>query len=338
MKSHFFFTFACCYLALMLSACTKDQHPSQADGTTAPIPNHSDPIEQLRSFRKQLDQVQANPNTKIDETLTLSEALWDIENHFNLTYTDAEQYHSDVCDHEFQLFLPVNERHEVSVQDAVGLYMQAVEQARQTLLSEKSSQRDYLALLVKETEESDGMVRVLFSGKTGERCDYNPTDYPVHVLGPFGADDNWMFATPLGKCDDPDIPSGADEQLQEKLFDTLIGTMEAAAPGCRNVFLDRFCLLFDGSNYPGIYYNNNLEELCIPYYDMNRIFCAEMNLLTWKIPQQYHLDGYCPISVSIQGIHTDDQSAVTHQHEIQYGVRHQVRIDEFGEVESLIQR
>lgn len=322
----------------MLNACSKDSSSSQTNDTTSPAPNHADPIEQLRTFRKQLDQARTNPDAKTDETLSLSEALWDIENHFNLTYTDAEQYHTDVCDHEFSLFLPVNENSEVTVSAAVDLYEQAVEQARQALLSEKSAQRDYLTLRVKETKENNGLVKVVFSGKTGDRCDYHPTQYPVHVLGPFGGDDNWMFAAPLGKCDDPDIPSGADEQLQEKLFDTLIGTMEDAAPGYRNVFLNRYCVLFDGSNYPGIYYNTDLEALCIPDYDMNLLFKAEMNLLTWKIPQLYHLEEYCPISISIQGIHTDDQSAVTHQNEIEYGIRYQVRLDEFGEVENLVQR
>ena len=322
----------------MWNACSKDPHSGQADSTNVSIPNHTDPIEQLRTFQEQLRQVQTNPDVKNDAILPLSEALWDVENLFNLTYTEPGPYYSDLCDHEFILSLPVNGRHEVSLNDAVGLYAQAVEQARLNLLSEKSSQRDYLSLRIKETSESDGQVMVLFSGKTGERCDHNPIPYPVHVEGPFEPDDNWMFAAPWGKCDDPDIPSGADEQLQEKLFDTLIGTMEPADPGCRNVFLNRYCVLFDGTQYTNLYYNTDLEDLCIPHYDMNLYYHVELNLITWKIPQQYHLEGYRPISISIQGIHTDDQTAVTHQHEIEYGLRHQVRIDEFGEVEDLVQR
>lgn len=331
MRNQLFYATAVCCLALTLSACNKEQGSGQANGA-APS-SLADPIQALKTFHQQLETAQAHPEAKSDATLSLEQALWDVENHFNLTYTDAEQYHTGRCEHEFDLYLPLNQDHEVAMQDAIELYAQAVEQARQTLLSEKSGQREFLSLTIKETEASEGMVRVCFTGATGTRSTYNPPEY--HVAGPFGPEDNWMFATPLGKCDDPDIPSGADEQLQEKLFDTLIGLVETA-PGYRNIYLNRYTVLFDGSNHPGAYYNEDLEQLCIPYYDMNLLFKGELNLISWYIPQQYHLEGYHPLSISLRGIHTDDHHAVTHLNEIEYGIRHQVRTDEFGEVESLL--
>ena len=331
MKSHLLYAMAGCLLALMLPACNKDQGPSQNNEEASS--SLTDPIHELRRFHEHLEQAHAHPDTKNDETMSLEQALWDVENHFNLTYTDAEQYHTSWCEHEFYLYLPLNEDHEVSVQDAVGLYSQAVDQARQALLGEKSGLREFITLNIKETEEREGVVRVCFSGRTGTRSQYNPPQY--HVAGPFESEDNWMFSKPLGKCDDPDIPSGADEQLQEKLFDTLIGLQEAV-PGYRNVYLNRRTFLFDGSNYPGVYYNEDLEQLCIPFYDMNLLFKGELNLISRRIPEQYQLQGYCPISISINGIHTDDHHAVTHLNEIEYGIRQQVRLDEFGEVESLI--
>lgn len=321
----------CFCLAIMLTSCSKEQN----NGSSSASPNTTsfNPIEQLRAFRKQIEKVKTDPLTKTSETMTLEEVLWGIENNFNITYTDAEQYHSKVSDQTFELYLPVDENHEVLVYDAVNLYTAAVEQARQSLLAEKSEARDYVSLYIEKTEENQGMVKVSFKGKTGERTTYIPPVY--HVAGPFDIDDNWMFASPLGKCEDPDIPSGADEQLQEKLFDTLIGFQEAT-PGYRNIYLNRRTFIFDGSNYPGIYYNDDPEELCIPYYDMNLLFKAELNLISKRIPELYQLQGYSPISITIHGIHTDDHHAVTHQNEIEYGIRHQVLTDEFGEVESLI--
>lgn len=331
MKRHLIYAMAGCFLALMHPSCNKEQSPSQSSGVSETSP--FDPIQELRDFRKHIEQVNAHPNTKDDATLSLEQALWDVENLFNLTYTDAEQYHTGRCDHEFTLLLPLSGDHEVSVQDVVELYAQTVEQARQALSSEKATQREFITLSIKETEESEGMLRVCFSGKTGTRTNYTPPQY--HVAGPFDTDDNWMFASPLGKCDDPDIPSGADEQLQEKLFDTLIGITECT-PGTRNVYLNRRTFIFDGSNYPGIYYNDNLEQLCIPYYDMNLLFKGELNLISRRIPELYHLEEYSPLSICIQGIHTDDHHAVTHQNEVEYGIRLQVLTDEFGEVEPLI--
>lgn len=333
MKMSMLYVMACCGIAAMLSSCSKEQGPGLSNGVNTPASNHTDPIQQLRDFQKHLTLSNAQSDTKSEETLSLEQALWDVENHFNLTYTDAEQYHSDLCEHEFHLDLPLSGSNEVSMNDAVGLYTQAVEQARQTLLSEKSAQREFISLNVKETTTSEGIVQVLFSGKTGTRCNYNPPQY--HVAGPFDTDDNWMFAAPWGKCDDPDIPSGADEQLQEKLFDTLIGIVECA-PGTRNIYLNRFTVIFDGSNYPGVYYNDDPEQLCIPYYDMNLLYKGELNLISKRIPEQYQLQGYSPVSISIYGVHTDDQHAVTHRNEIEYGIRYPIYLDEFGEVEDLI--
>ena len=331
MKSQLIYAVAGCFLALILPACNKDQRPNQLGGNSNS--SLTDPLHELRLFHKQLEEASTHPNTKNGETLSLEQALWDVENHFNLTYTDAEQYHTGMCEHEFDLYLPLHENQEVTMQDAIELYSQAVEQARQTLLQEKSEQREFVTLTIKETNESDGVIQVCFVGKTGVRSNYNPPQY--YVAGPFGNDDNWMFAKPLGKCDDPDIPSGADEQLQEKLFDTLIGLQEAS-PGYRNIYLNRRTIFFDGSNYPGVYYNDDPEQLCIPYFDMNLLFKGELKLISKRIPEQYQLQGYSPISISINGIHTDDHQAVTHLNEIEYGIRQQVRTDEFGEVVSLI--
>ena len=323
-----------CCLAIVLTACSKEQN--NGPSPTSPNTNHPDPIERLRVFRKQIEKMKADPSVKTSETMTLEEALWDIENNFNITYTDAEQYHSKVEDQTFELYLPVNANHEVSVYDAVNCFAQAVEQARQTLLLEKNAGRDFISLCIDGIEEQQGTVKVSFKGKTGERSNYIPPEY--HVAGPFDIDDNWMFAAPLGKCDDPDIPTGADEQLQEKLFDTLIGQQETAAPGCRNIYVNRQCIFFNGTDYAGVYYNDNTEDLCIPYHEMNRLFNGEKRLISKTIPERYGLQEHSPVSISIYGIQTDDHLAVTHQNEIEYGIRLQVRTDEFGEVEDLIQQ
>lgn len=324
---------ACCCFAIMLTACSKEQH--NGPSSSSPNTSYSDPIGQLRRFRKQIEKVKADPSAKTSETMTLEEALWDIENNFNVTYTDAEQYHSKVNDQTFELYLPVNENHEVLVYDAVNGYTQAVEQARQVLLSEKTATRDFISLCIEGVEDRQGTVKVTFKGKTGERGTYTPPEY--HVAGPFGIEDNWMFAAPLGKCDDPDIPTGADEQLQEKLFDTLIGQLETATPGCRYIYVNRQCIFFNGTDYAGVYYNDHPDDLCIPYHEMNRLFKGEKNLISKVIPERYGLQAHSPVSISIYGIQTDDHLAVTHQNEIEYGIRLQVRTDEFGEVEDLLQ-
>lgn len=333
MKNKLFKAATLCCVTILFAACNKDEAsgPGQSENPT----QSKDPIEQLRSFRHKLNEVKAHPEAKNGETIPLSEALWGVENNFNLTYADAEQYYSRINEHEFMLDLPVNQDQQVSLNDVADLYSNVIIQARDAFASDEFDDKGFISLTIKETLEENGNMHITFSGKTGERTNYDPPVF--HQSGPFGVDDNWMFASPMGKCDDPDIPSGADEQLQEKLYSELIEPYTEASPGYRNIYVDRVCIIFDGTNNPGIYYTNELDKLCIEHEYMNDYYHGEKNMITRTIPNNYHLEGYSPISISILGISINEYSAVTHYNEIEYGIRTQVRIDEFGELEDLLQ-
>ena len=314
-------------IILALGGCNKETpNPSQSGA-------EYNPLERLRSFRKQLEAVKTHPEAKSDETLTLTDALWGVENNFNLTYSDAECYYSQINEHEFSVSVPTNNQLQVLIDDAANLYDEVINQAREALLSDEFSDKGFISLTVKEVSTNNRGTIVTFSGKTGQRSSYNQ---PIaHVDGPFGEDDDWMFAAPLGKCDDPDIPSGADEQLQEHLYAELIEPFIGADAGFRNIYLDRRRFIFDGTTYAGVYYNTDGDNLCIEHEYMNDHYYAEKQIITQTIPNQYHLYGYAPISIEINGSVLDN-NAVTHRNEIEYGIRMEVSKDEFGEVEDLL--
>lgn len=316
-------------LALTIVSCNKeaDNHVSNGVGEAS-----RNPLEQLRTFKEQMERVKANPEVKTGETITLADALWDVENFFNLTYSDAESYYSKINEHEFVLSIPVDMQQQVTVYDAVNLYEQVVGQAREALISEAFDNKGFISLTVKSVSTDAKGTIVSFSGRTGGRCDYNLPS--VHVDGPFGEDDDWMFAAPLGKCDDPDIPSGADEQMQEQLYAHLILPFVRDDDDCRNIYVDRRRFVFDGTTYNGIYYNESPEFLCMNHNEMNDCYFAEKRVITQTIPTQYQLGGLSPISIEIKGIGLDN-NAVTHRNEIEYGVRMEVSKAEFGELEDL---
>ena len=316
----------------VLGACNKDK--STGPNQNADSMQTSNPIERLRTFRKQIEN--AKLGARSDETITLSDALWGIENNFNLTYSDVESYYSKVNDHEFELSLPVNAEQNVLINDVVTLYSQVIEQARDAYLTDELDEKGFLSLSIKEVEDENGMMRISFSGKIGEKTNYNP---PVlHIEGPFGDDDDWLFAAPLGKCDDPDIPSGADEQLQENLYVELIEPLvKNATAEHRVIFVDRKHFVFDGSNYGGIYYNPNIDNTCIDHQYMNDYYSGEKRVITQTIPERYHLVGYSPVSIVIRGTFIESPEALTHSNEVEYGIRTEVRTYEFGDVESLVQ-
>ena len=317
----------CCAVAV-LSACNKDNSTNSNGGMVQA--NQS--IEQLRTFRKQIEQVRSG--LKSDETLSLTDALWNVENHFNLTYSDVECYYDQINDHEFILSLPVDDQQQVLVYDAVALYEEVIHQVQDAMEADEFENKGFLSLTIKEINQEQRGTRITFSGKTGNRSNHHPVIN--HIDGPFGADDDWMFAAPLGKCDDPDIPSGADEQFQEHLYAELIEPFIEAGNGYRNIYLNRTPIVYDGSTYSGLYYNPNPEDLCIDHYYMNDYYAVEKQTITRVIPGQYQLNGYSPISIEISGIMTEDGTVATHYHEVEYGIREQVRIDEFGTIEPLI--
>ena len=333
MKNILFKAATLCLSVAILGACSKDKttkSPLNA-GSSSPANN---PIEQLRTFKKQIEAVKADPEAKSGETITLSEALWDVENTFNLNYSDTERYHGQINNHEFTLALPLTENQEVLVNDAVNLYSDVIVQAREALASDLFDEKSIISLTVKEVNDVNGDMHITFSSKTGERCNYNPPT--PHVDGPFGEDDNWMFATPLGKCDDPDIPSGADEQLQEHLFAELIEPYTDADPGYRNIYINRMHFAFDGTNYPNIYFATDTDDTCIDHLDLNDYYYAEKTIINRIIPECYHLEGYSPISIEIEGRVLTDPNALTHYNEIEYGIRLRVSTDEFGETKDLM--
>lgn len=330
MKKHLFKAFAFMGIAAVFCACNKD------NSTVSPEPpgTINDPIEQLRGFRAQVKAIQAHPDVKNSELMALDDALWDVENLFNLTFSETEQYYVQTNSHEFSLYLPVTEDDNVTVSDAVDLYSQVVEAARNALISDTFEDKGFISLNIQQTETANGMVRVDFSGKTGARSDHHP---PVaHVDGPFGEDDNWMFACGLGKCDDPDIPSGADKQLQEKLYIELIEPYISADLGYRNVYINRKNILFDGSNYNLLFFRTDPNDMCIDHWSMNEYYSGEKRTLSYFIPEQYHLTGYQLISIVIDGGPITSPMGITHFNAAEYGERVQVRIDEFGNVENLL--
>ena len=324
-------TLALLCLVLTIVSCNKETDHQAPNGVGEVSRN---PLEQLRTFKKQMEHVKANPEVKTGETIALEEALWDVENFFNLTYSDAESYYSKINEHELVFSIPVDMQQQVTVHDAVNFYEQVVGQAREALASEAFDNKGFVSLTLKSISTDAKGTIVTFSGRTGGRCNYNLPS--AHLEGPFGDEDDWMFAAPLGKCDDPDIPSGADEQMQEQLYANLILPFVRDDDDCRNIYVDRRRFVFDGTTYSGIYYNED-ADLCINHEEMNDYYAAEKRVITQTIPTQYHFSGLSPISIEIKGIGLDN-NALTHRNEIEYGVRMEVSKEEFGELGDLLLR
>lgn len=331
MKKQFFSASMVFAMLFLSGACDKEERQV----TDSPIsPPETEILERLRTFRGQIKAVSEGTLQRGSETITLEEALWDIENEFNVAHTRSGDYYSETAEHNFSLFLSIEEDHSVQIDDVVTLYALVEEQARQAYASDGFENKGFISLKIESGMIDGDRIRLDFTGRTGNRTNYNPPT--IYVDGPFNDDDNWVYAAPVGKCDDPDIPSGADEQLQEKLYDVLIPDPEQVAPGFRNIYVNRKHFIFDGADYQGLFYCDTDDCNCIPFYMMNSYYQSLKRILGQLIPEQYHLNGYHLDAFEIRGIQNAVEHYITHQVYAEYGQRIQISISEFGEVQDLL--
>lgn len=319
-------------MLLALAACNKEQESRQIydEGEQT-----KDVMNQIRKFRSQIQSVKEGSLQRDEGTITLEEALWDIENEFNIAHTRSADYYSETAEHSFTLYLPILDDNSVKIRDVVALYELVEDNARMAYARDGFENKGFISLKIKSGEVNGGWIRLDFTGRTGNRTNYNPPTY--YPDGPFNETDDWLFSAPMGKCDDPDIPSGADEQLQEKLYDVLIPDQHETDTGYRTIFVNRKQFIVNGKDYPGLFYCEDEDCYCILHYLMNSYYQGIKRLLTQILPEQYHLNGYHLDAFEIRGIHNPSEHYITHQIYAEYGQHIQISVSEFGDVEDLLE-
>lgn len=333
-------------VAVVLVGCKKENEPqnnNNGNPTEVAQQQNGDAVKRLLEFRKQVKRHKDNPFEKSGETLTLSEAIWDIENNFNATYTKPEDYYTATAEHFFSIYLPVSATGTVLLDDVLDMYEQAKSAAREAYSNDGFTNKGFISLTAKLGQDYGDQVRIDFFGRTGERTAH--PNLPPHdtamYLGPFSYNnedhDNWHFQAPNGRYGNPNCGSGADEQLNEKLDEYMIAHRVSPENGERSIYLDRLEIIFDGTypSYP-VFFRPNPNDVYINFNQMNMYYQRERRAIFETIPALY--PGYEPFQIKIKGDAPFEPYTlgITHRNEIQYGRRMQVSISEFGEVEDLL--
>lgn len=281
-------------------------------------------IASILNFRKQVEAYKKNPTMKSSETMSIAEAIWNIENLFNLTYAAPEEYYSETEEFEFSLYLPIDAQGNVMATDLYSLYEQARATARNCYANTGFADKGFLFMTVELAEQGSNTVRIDFNGKVGERCaqpegytDWN-SNVSIMYFGPFNETDNWGFALGMGRCgeDETGTDSGADKELERNLRNYLREIAGAPETGSRAVYLNEVTLIFDGLNHSNdVFYNEDVTATCINFNNMNRLYQREKRLIFEDIPNglYYDLFGYTPTFIQIDGQY---QSYITPQNEV----------------------
>ena len=336
------FLIAICAMGLATTvavvSCKKEKEPQGKVKVPQADAQMQAEIDRIVGFMKQVEIRKANPGMKSAETMTLDEAVNNIVDLFNVTYTEPMAYYTESERHEFTLSVALTADGKVLVDDVVAAYEQALANAREAYHGSTLPDKAYQRLMVTCTPQRDGTADLKFDGKYGTRTD-QPEPPKPHIDGPFSVGDDWQCGGPYtGKCDDTIVPGDAAEKLNEQLFIRISEDYPVAPAGKRTVFINEFPFEFSGSEYPGVFYTEDLNETCIGWMYMNDYYAGEVNHIYRTVPEHngfsltalYSFGRYYVISATVSYEGPDITGLYhTHKTEVLYGRSCYVDEDEF---------
>lgn len=328
-------------LSVIIVSCKK-AHMSEAEAAA----KGQATLDRILDFKEQVDYYKANPNARDGQTITLDEAVWNIENLFNLTYAVPDQTYSEITKFYFSLYLCVDNEGKVLMSDLISIYEQAIDNARIGYMNTGYAEKGFLFLAVEIGGQNSNAVRLDFTGIVSNRGD-QPI-WPPHDTawygGPFNTTDSWEYRAPFGKCIDPDYGSGADKELQWYLQQYINTRLETPDSTYRAVYLNRLVVTFNGRNAPSYaFYRTDTDFTCIDFNTMNYLWLREKLYIAEILPNDNNgpVFGYVPTFITIDGtelpaIGNNVPKCITHCNEVIYTQRVLVNINEVGEVQDLL--
>ncbi len=330
MKRFYFYAITLMALATAVAvvSCQKEKEPQvEAEVPQADAQMQAE-IDRIVGFRKQVDERKANPGTKSAETVTLDEAMNNIVDLFNVTYTEPMAYYTESERHEFTLSVALTADGKVLLDDVVAAYEQALANAREAYHGSNLPDKAYQFLTVTCTPQRDGTAELKFDGQYGSKGNIPPAPTP-HCDGPFiyeGYD--WPYRYGLF-CDDM-IIEGADKVLKDTIMAKVCAEMPEPPTGYKGFFTLIKGYDFHAPEYIGVFYSTDVEQTCITWQHMNDyLYWEEYNIYN-VIPDTLGISleaqnnvvppsRYYVIDVVINGEESSNPSFIRHNTHVKYG-------------------
>ena len=272
--------------AVAVVSCKKEKEPQvKAEIPQADAQMQAE-IDRIVGFMKQVEIRKANPGMKSAETMTLDEAMNNIVDLFNVTYTEPMAYYPESERHDFTISVALTADGEVLLDDVVAAYEQALANAREAYHGSTLPDKAYQRLIVTCTPWRDGNAELKFDGKYGTRTD-QPEPPKPHIDGPFSVGDDWHYRNGMGRCCDTCFPiSGADKVLQDTIMKEVLANRPVDPEGYRGFYTNfrerRFCALEN----TGVFYRTDVDNTCIEWMEMNDFLVGEKNIIYHVLPQR----------------------------------------------------
>ena len=174
--------------ALVFSGCNKNEDPAdealkQGEATLARIMN----------FKQQVDYYKTNPDVKDGESVTLDEAIWNIEALFNLTYAYPELSYGRTETADTVLYLPVGTDNTVLLTDLTVFYGQMYEVVRNIYQGIELDNKQFLILDVEAGDLHGSQQAIKLHSIQGSVKGTPSTPPTPPQNGPFPPGVSWYY-------------------------------------------------------------------------------------------------------------------------------------------------
>ena len=291
MKRFFLFTIvlmAAAAIAVAVVSCKKEKVSQVEVAVPQAYAHMQAEIDRIIGFKKQVETRKANQGMKSAETVTLDEAMNNIVDLFNVTYTEPMAYYTESERHYFTVSVALTADGKMLLDDVVSAYEQALANAREVYHSSALPDKAYQRLMVTCTPQRDGTVELMFDGKYGSKADppEPPTPNPHHS-GPFQQGDDWHYMDGMGRCCDTCVmESGADKELERIIMEEVLANRPVDPDGYRGFYTNFRSQDFCAPRYTGVFYRTDVDDTCIEWEEMNDCLAGEKMNIYQVIPQE----------------------------------------------------
>jgi hypothetical protein len=279
------------FVGVMMTSCKKEKETvlSEKAQTEVNDPQNDAVVSRILDFKNKVDERKLHPGTRSGETMTLEDAMNNVVDLFNATYTEPTAYYGATERHQFSINVPLTVDGEVLVDDVVAAYEQAVTEAREAYHSSVLVNKGYRRLMVTYDLQRDGEVSLDFDGQYGSKTDHPQPPTP-HIDGPFNEGDDWNYANGMGSCDGL-RDGGADIELQTAIMAEVHDSWPVQpADSCILLFTNFVPYSFHGPQYTGVFYSTDTNQTCIEWQYMNDYFAGEKRNIYQVVPQELNIN------------------------------------------------
>ena len=176
--------------------CNKNEDPAdealkQGEATLA----------RIMDFKQKVDYYKANPAIKDGESVTLDEAIWNIEALFNLTYAYPDLSYGRTETADTVLYLPVSSDNTVLLTDLTVFYGQMYEVISDIYHGIELDSKQFIILDVELGERHGNQQAIMLQSVQGSVKGIQPPKPEPIVWAPFADGPDWCYGEKLGRRD-----------------------------------------------------------------------------------------------------------------------------------------